>query len=139
MTPSRPEPSADTKAREIAYRVASLWNFDPSPDWNAKYFEPGVLEIAAALLEHGEECVRRWKHQSVGDVFHSDIKKAYAQGFSDCRERAAKICDSRAEMRDTYECDCRGYTRASEHDAEEIRALRAEGEKDTTPSEGGTK
>jgi hypothetical protein len=38
-------------------------------------------------------------------------------------ERAALVCDARAEMYDKYACDCHGYRRASEHDAEEIRAL----------------
>lgn len=39
------------------------------------------------------------------------------------REECAKECDERSMMRDQYECDCRGYTRASEHNAEDIRAL----------------
>jgi len=44
------------------------------------------------------------------------------------RERCAKVCDKRTEMSSEhmsaeYMCDCRGYTRASEHNAEEIRAL----------------
>ena len=55
----------------------------------------------------------------VAELFEKEKALAVAATI----EAAAKICDTRAEMYDKYACDCHGYRRASEHDAEEIRAL----------------
>ncbi len=69
--------------------------------------------IAQALTEFAEQASLNTK-----SIMNMMIRKARA----DALEEAAKVCDSRAEMRD--ECDCRGYTRASEHNADEIRAMK---------------
>lgn len=106
MTPSRSEPrSADTKAREIAGKI----------HWD----DPNDLEIidiiAAALRDIVEEAHQEWlTDQCLDDV----AKRAYAQGFSDCRERAAKIA-----------CDTKIWDGGIV--CAQIRAF--------TPSEGGTK
>lgn len=112
MTPSRSEPrSADTKAREIAGKI----------HWD----DPNDLEIidiiAAALRDIVEEAHQEWlTDQCLDDV----AKRAYAQGFSDCRERAAKLFSCWQPR--ILNCQCGG--------CEFPKAIRA-----ITPSEGGTK
>ena len=74
--------------------------------------------IAAQISDAVKECANHLAQ------IHNDDKKVWMKAAFDAYEDAAKICDARAEMRDKCECDCRGYTRSSEHNAEEIRALK---------------
>lgn len=76
---------------------------------------PELKKLAEGMLER----LRRLPEQPER---MAEVEAAFRQVV----ERCAEICDERAEMRDRYECDCRGYTRAAEHNAEGIRALISE-------------
>lgn len=85
------------------------------------------------LREYGEEEFKRGCELFADGGYSHGNKEGYAQGFSDCRERAAKTTEAYAEKQ--YMSHQEEYSVL----VEQIHALRAEGEKDTTPSEGGTK
>lgn len=51
---------------------------------------------------------------------HRAAVKAELEAF---KKEAVAVCVSRSEMRDKFQCDCNGYTRAAQHDSDEIESI----------------
>lgn len=79
-------------------------------------------------IDEAREILEAYKMASPGERLGelgvlNYLAKGFLLGWNVAIKKSAEICQSRADMLDRYACDCRGYTRASQHDAEEILNL----------------
>lgn len=140
----KPEPMT---AEERALKLSCKWG-NGAPG-SAQYVET-VKTIQESMDEAREETKKKYttiinhvakERPNSGECIHArnlekllnDNRNRYFEGFSDCRERAAQEVGKWISGEEDYTDEVLAKS------IKRIRALRAEGEKDTTPSEGGTK